>query len=162
MKAKIAPDGLWTGNDYTGESGSSDEFTISNGQATFSQETKARQVTAATMRQPVAGEDIYELANVALVNNVFPEGAWDYLFPNRVESYDYDSFLGAVARYPSFCGETGLDDLTLEETCMRELATILAHMIFETGGYRDKPATSAGYFDADTFFAGLTQDAACV
>ncbi len=98
-----------------------------------------------------------------LVNSVFSQEAWDSLFPNAIEGYDYDTFLGAVWRFPSFCGETEASKgRSLEDTCKRELATLLAHMIFETGGYKEKPATSAGYFDSDLFLAGLTQDKACV
>ncbi len=96
------------------------------------------------------------------MTKIFNREFWDFLFPNRVREYDYDSFLGAVARYPAFCGEEASKSFTLEETCKRELSTLLAHMIFETGGYRNKPATSSGYFDEDTFFAGLTYDRACI
>ncbi len=98
-----------------------------------------------------------------LVTKILNREFWDFLFPNRIRDYDYDSFLSAVARYPAFCGETEVSKgRSLEDTCKRELSTLFAHMIFETGGYRDKPATSKGYFDEDTFFAGLTQNRACV
>ena len=161
-KAKIVEDGLWTGKTFSRRINSPDEYTVENGQVTFLHEAKKRHVKSANMKQLGEYESIYEQENVELVNKILDREFWNFLFPNRVRDYDYESFLGAVARYPAFCGEATSTGYSLEETCKRELSTLFAHMIFETGGYRERPATQNGYFDEDTFFAGLTQDRACV
>jgi len=51
--------------------------------------------------------------------------------------YTYDSFLKAIAKFPYFCGENGhignyfINDL---DSCKREVAALLAHIVQETGG----------------------------
>ena len=52
--------------------------------------------------------------------------------------YETIDFLRAVALYPAFCGEHNeaselfnLEDS--EKACKRELATLMAHIVFETG-----------------------------
>jgi hypothetical protein len=67
----------------------------------------------------------------------------------------------AAARFPAFCGEVADPADDPEEICKRELSTILAHMIFETGYYADKSADEAGYFDKNTYFYGLTSLRSC-
>ena len=59
------------------------------------------------------------------------------MFPYRNDLYDYESFLAAVAKFPAFCGESGIESMNEEETCGRELATLFAHFTQETG-YNDE------------------------
>lgn len=44
----------------------------------------------------------------------------------------YETFLEVSARFPYFCGEKGIWD-TVEQACQRELSTMFAHAIQETG-----------------------------
>ena len=46
--------------------------------------------------------------------------------------YTFESFLRGVAKFPAFCAESNLDNLNEEQTCAREIATLLAHIIHES------------------------------
>ena len=53
-------------------------------------------------------------------------------------NYTYDQFLRSVAQFPAFCGEFQTDEgipntNTQERACKRELATLFAHIVFESG-----------------------------
>ena len=62
------------------------------------------------------------------------EEEWDYLFPESLDLYTYEAFLQAVGEFPKFCGEGFMDaDDTLLTSCKREISTVLAHVIRETG-----------------------------
>ena len=65
--------------------------------------------------------------NVGVVQSVFTQDQWDYLFPIANSLYDYTSFLQAVAKFPDFCSSGGAD------MCKRELATFFAHTTHEVG-----------------------------
>ena len=88
---------------------------------------------------------IYDYPNVSLVNNILSEEEFNDLFPDRNYSFletqkykylEYGHFLTAVAQYPAFCGEfvtnaaANLDNAST--ACKRELATLFAHMTYET------------------------------
>jgi hypothetical protein len=45
--------------------------------------------------------------NVQRVMNIITRNVWDYLTPFRDPSYNYESFITAVSKYPAFCGERG-------------------------------------------------------
>ena len=78
-------------------------------------------------------DQIYKvLSNVQRVQSVFSQADWDLGFPLADPIYTYENFLKAVAKFPYFCGESNLD-LSLEDTCRRELATLFAHWGQETG-----------------------------
>ena len=69
-----------------------------------------------------------------LVQSFLSESNWEYLFPDSIELYSYDAFLQAVGKFPKFCGEGPKDaDGTYLTSCKREISTVLAHMIRETG-----------------------------
>lgn len=74
-----------------------------------------------------------DMANVQLVNSIFPSSEWAIAFPYANSIYTHDSFLKAVSKFPSFCNETNMSGWTLEQTCRRELATVFAHWTQETG-----------------------------
>ena len=81
-------------------------------------------------------DNIFHLKNVELVNSIISEEDWDELFPARQQGYEYEVFLRAVAQYPLFCGEFKpiMHNLQTEFlACRRELATLFAHMVYETG-----------------------------
>lgn len=79
-------------------------------------------------------EDIYlTLNNVQRVQSIFTEQDFIDGFPQSDSIYTYENFLKAVAKFPSFCGETNIEGQTLEQTCKRELASIFAHWGQETG-----------------------------
>ena len=63
---------------------------------------------------------------------------WEKLFPDREAQYSYGAFLQAVAQYPYFCNEFEPKIQNLRDVktaCKRELSTLLAHMIYESGDY---------------------------
>ena len=82
--------------------------------------------------------DIFDHANVQLINTVLPEGDWRAIFP-KAEPHDYTVFLRAVAQYAAFCNEFDQDTYppadgwTLDHFCKRELSTLFAHIAYETG-----------------------------
>ena len=57
---------------------------------------------------------------------------FEFLFPIRNEVYTYEAFLNAVGKFPKFCGEA-INRGVFESTCKRELATLFAHFVSETG-----------------------------
>lgn len=60
---------------------------------------------------------------------------WNYIFAMRDDLYTYEGFLRAVAKFPAFCDESNRSDLTLDEACRYELATLFAHFGQETGNH---------------------------
>ena len=83
-----------------------------------------------------------EPENVVRFMEVFPEELFTSLFSNALEMYKYVDLVRAVKKFPSFCAEQGINpDVTdadeanelLKEACVKETATILAHIIFESG-----------------------------
>lgn len=72
------------------------------------------------------------MSNVQRVQALFSADDWERGFPLADPVYTYLNFLKAVAKFPFFCGETNLD-LSLDDSCRRELATLFAHWTQETG-----------------------------
>lgn len=67
---------------------------------------------------------------------VLPKEKWDYLFPIAASVYTYEQFVKAVHKFPAVCGEKDSSiNLSLDEVCKKELATIFAHMVQETGAH---------------------------
>jgi len=52
--------------------------------------------------------------------------------------------LHAVGKFEAFCGESNLDDYSLDETCARELAALFAHFGQETGLHDEDPSETGG------------------
>ena len=96
----------------------------------------------------------FDQENVQRVEQILSElGVWDDFFPFRNSVYSYESFLGAVARYPYFCNRNpaGQTKLTV---CKKELVTFFAHVVLYT--------TTPEFFDG-THEQGLrfTHNQAC-
>ena len=51
-------------------------------------------------------------ANVERVQDIIDEDDWERLFPMADDVYTYESFLRAVAKFPAFCGESNLTNLS--------------------------------------------------
>ena len=82
--------------------------------------------------------------NQMLLDYIFPKEAFDYLFRERDILYEYEDFYDAVAQYPAFCGEYNSEsrhrNLRNEvDACKRELATLFAHITYESGGHSSLP-----------------------
>ena len=77
------------------------------------------------------------------------EDIWRYITPFRLPIYTYESFLTAVSHYPAFCGERGTYGqaafLSDDQICLKELATLFAHMAQETGWHVAGAAVPKGY-----------------
>jgi len=72
------------------------------------------------------------------VTELISSNDWEKLFPDREAQYSYEAFLQAVAQYPYFCNEFEPKIQNLRDVktaCKRELSTLLAHMIYESGNY---------------------------
>jgi hypothetical protein len=67
---------------------------------------------------------------------VFSEAEFEEITGGRHSQYKYSQFLTAISKFPAFCGEKGLvghaADLTEDQVCMKELATLFAHILHET------------------------------
>ena len=86
----------------------------------------------------IGWERIHNFPNVLMVKDIVSEEIWNNFFPNRKELFKYDHFLRAVAQFPAFCTEynnvhANLDSYT--SACKRELATLFAHITYESGHY---------------------------
>lgn len=123
-KAAIVADGLWTGNDWYD---SVYNIGVVNGVPYSNDPFEQRRITAPlTIDGPV--DSIYlDRENVQRVMSIFSAADWTAGFPQADPIYTYDNFLRAVAKFPSFCGETNIAGQTVEQTCRRELASIFAH-----------------------------------
>ena len=73
-------------------------------------------------------------ANTKLVESIIQQKDWDFLFPQRHESYTYTNFLKAVSKFPAVCHPDS------EAVCRRVLATMFAHFTQETGGHNPSGA----------------------
>merc|ERR1712044_14299 len=75
-----------------------------------------------------------ERTNVQRAMSVLSEADWETLFPSRLEIYTYDNFLQAMAKYPRFCDDhkDSTEEADLTNACKIELATLLAHVKFES------------------------------
>ena len=72
--------------------------------------------------------------NVTLVKSLMSSATWTQSFPFNNLIYTYDNFLRAVAKFPMFCNEvSSVSTMTLEEACKQEIATLLAHISYESG-----------------------------
>ena len=122
---------MWTGNDWYD---SVHGIGVKNGVPYSNEEDKNRFLKAPLSFDGDGFLDDYlSMKNVQLVNDIFPEEYWDIAFPLADEVYTHENFLKAVAKFPAFCNETNLSDMSLEESCRKELSTMFAHWGQETG-----------------------------
>ena len=124
-------DGMWSGHDWYDED---QGVGVKNGVPYgLDPEAERRIISARLESGPgVQNEDKY---NVRRIMEVFCEEDFEHLFPNHDHLYTYESFVVAAGLYPKFCGESD-PSLALSETeaCKRELATLFAHIIYESNG----------------------------
>lgn len=65
---------------------------------------------------------------------ILPEDDYEYLFSFRNAIYTYENFLQAIAKFPMFCNEKPeTNDLSYDDTCKKEIASVIAHTTQETG-----------------------------
>ena len=111
-----------------------DLYSVETGNVTWKPTVNKRRVESAQMVWIRELEDIFDQPNVKLVNSIFTEEEWVSIFPAAPDSYQ--DFLTAIAQYPAFCNEFDpiMENLfTLDLACRRELATLFAHIIYESG-----------------------------
>jgi chitodextrinase len=72
------------------------------------------------------------------------EASFNYLFELKNDIYTYSGFLQAVGKFPNFCNESNRDGHSLETECKRELSTIFAHFVRETGYHSDWEESANG------------------
>ncbi|STP65871.1 chitinase [Enterobacter hormaechei] len=72
--------------------------------------------------------------NVKRVEGIVKASDWEYLFPLRAQAYTYSNFLKAVGKFPALC-KTYNDGRDSDAICRKELATMFAHFVQETGGH---------------------------
>ena len=72
--------------------------------------------------------------NVKRVERLLPEAKWEYYFPIRDQSYTYQRFLQAVAKFPAVCDDYK-DGRDADAICRHSLATMFAHFAQETGDH---------------------------
>ena len=79
-----------------------------------------------------------DMDNVKEVMKVFTEDDFTTTFTSALDIYTYDNFLRAACKFPMFCGEISSHisgTTTLAEVCKLEVATIFAHMMYESSDF---------------------------
>jgi len=74
-----------------------------------------------------------QMANVQRVARLFSQEDWNRGFPLANEVYSREEFLKAIAKFPGFCSESNIPNMSIDDVCKKELATIFAHWGQETG-----------------------------
>ena len=138
--AVIVDDGPWTDYDtyLFDDENPAPYASVINGQVRYEDDDWKQRVESAQIRPLNPGESIYSRDNVKLVNNVFSAEQFAAIFPEADEEFTYHSLLTAIAHYPKFCNEfesvsENSNMQSQEKVCRRELATLFAHMIYESG-----------------------------
>ena len=139
--AEAGDSGVWTNQDWFDEN---EKIGVKNG-IPYGLDPDAQRRIDSAMLQSGPGVENEDKENVRRIMDVFREHDWNFLFPMTDRLYTYDSFIVAAGLYPKFCNE---DDpslgLTADDVCRRELATLFAHVIFETNA--DDPSQGHEYF----------------
>lgn len=113
-------------------------FSIVNGIVYYEDLDWVQRVESAQIQHLDPNESIYSRDNVVLVNMIFTEEMSAELFSEAHSQFLYDKFLTAIAYYPMFCAEYVYSESnpnlqSQEVACKRELATFMAHIIYESG-----------------------------
>jgi hypothetical protein len=86
-----------------------------------------------------------ETENSQRFKRVFSEADFNTVFPLRKGIYTYQGLVDAVKAFPAFCGEKGTyaqaATLSLDDVCRKELATLFAHVVIESGVNDDSSST---------------------
>lgn len=112
---------------------------------------------------PIPG-DRYNPSNVKRVEKIVSQVKWEQLFPLANTVYSYNNFLKSVALFPRFCDTYHLqsagtpeeqearDAIHSEKLCRKSLATLFAHIAFESGANdttRSEPLWRQGLYYAN-------------
>jgi len=131
----------WTNNDWTM---ASTGYTFTNGVPGSEDKLVHRRITAPMACDESKMSEYATKENVMRVAEILPESKYDDLFPLKDDFYTYENFLKAVGKFPHFCNEvndayTGhkTNAKNVDEACKRELATLFAHIAFESGKMDD-------------------------
>jgi chitodextrinase len=128
--AMIKTDGIWTDEDWYNED---QHIGIENGVPYSKDLAYHRQLMSP---QPIEGdmrtEDYESAENVQRVMRILDSTEWEFLFPKRDDVYTFEGFLQAVAKFPYFCDENNTN-MADDDMCKKELATMFAHFVVETG-----------------------------
>lgn len=128
--ASITADGLWDNKDWYNNSA---DIGVKKG-VPYSKDSEATRRISSGMAAKGSVSSTYKKgAGVKRVMSVLPEVDYEFLFEERNDIYTYKGLLQAIAKFPAFCNESNWDDLTDDETCKKELATLFAHFNKETG-----------------------------
>ena len=146
--AKITGTGPWTGHDW--EDTNAGIRVVNGVPEGITGEAQIR----INAPKPIDGAlgDYESQANVQLLGSFFTEETFEHFFPMRNPVYTYEGFVQAVGKFPYFCGENYHADASAEETCIKEVSALFAHMVQETSYNSDWLVTSQGI---DRFRQGL-------
>jgi hypothetical protein len=117
---------------------SSGGVNFTNGIPSSNDDKFNRKITASHALEENQMNDWENFNNVKRVKQHVSENKFDQFFPIKNDFYTYDGFLKAVGKFPNFCDDFNVEkDDTLnmkniDEVCKRELATLFAHITFES------------------------------
>ena len=124
-----AADGIWTNNDW-----SNTEIGVTNGVPYGITDEINQKIAASQVLMGQFPSDYDSQTNVTLVKSIITQDIWNQSFPFNNTLYTYNDFLRSVAKFPMFCNEVDSSTgLSLTDACKLELATLLAHISYETG-----------------------------
>lgn len=89
-------------------------------------------VTKTILPQSVTPGSLDNPDNVKRAERIVSEQKWQYFFPLSDRSYTYHNFLKAIALFPYFCKQYDTE-ANSERICRKSLATLFAHIAFESG-----------------------------
>ena len=138
-QASIVEDSFWDSHNWDN---AAMELSVVKGKVTGSSEASNSFITS-SHSIPGHPNNYSSLANVVRASSNFSESTWEDMTENASSIYSYDDFLKAVAKFPSFCGETmnplGYNE---DETCSREIAALFAHMTVTSDGLSKREDTA--------------------
>ena len=127
--AKMEENGVWTGHDWHIED---NDIRVTNGKVSSDDYLVNRKIVAAIPLEGYNVKNYMRSFNVWRVRRHLKKSDFENLFPLRNPIYTYEGFLQAVGMFPKFCAEATSRGM-FEITCKRELATLFAHFVQETG-----------------------------
>ena len=137
VEAAIVETGPWTGKDWV-QSNAGYKYT--NGIVSSTDANTQRRIKAPNALPEHKMSDWQTKKNVKLVDSLVGNDNWNHWFSlaDTDAGLTYQNFLKSVAKFPYFCNEwnekeKGLNTESLENTCKRELATLFAHIAYESG-----------------------------
>ena len=106
-----------------------------------------------------------EFENVTRITRVLSEQGFLHIFSLASGEFTFENFTKAAARFPNFCDSNPENSsLTMDQMCAKELSTLFAHIIQETGK-NDPTDTNLQEWRQGMFKMipdGCPNDAACI